>query len=82
MKIHLVKTVFRQLGLDIRRLRNEPTETLLGLNKRPVRTVVDVGANRGQFAQYISNFFPEAAIYCSLIAKNDAELISQNLESR
>jgi FkbM family methyltransferase len=30
----------------------------------PIHTVIDCGANEGQFARYISRFFPEAAVYC------------------
>lgn len=46
------------------RLPNSPAYTLFGLRSRPIRTVIDVGANRGQFARYISGIFPQAKIYC------------------
>ncbi len=38
--------------------------TLLGLRERPFRTIIDVGANTGQFARKMSDFFPTAKLYC------------------
>lgn len=66
----LIKAFFRALGLDIVRLKNVPRETLAGLHHRPVRTVIDCGANEGQFAKYISRFFPEASCIASNPWKN------------
>ncbi len=60
----LVKLGFNQLGLDLVRRHNSPSMTLLGLRSRPIMTVIDVGANTGQFAKRVSRFFPEAVIYC------------------
>jgi FkbM family methyltransferase len=34
------------------------------LHSIPIRTIIDVGANTGQFAKHISRFFPNAKIYC------------------
>lgn len=51
-------------GIGVTRLKNSPKQTLLGLRTRPIRTVIDVGANSGQFAKYISVFFPKAELYC------------------
>lgn len=59
-----VKRFFSILGLDVVRKKNTPSFTLLGLKKIPVRTVIDIGANRGQFARYISEIFPSARIFC------------------
>lgn len=60
----IIKAGFNQAGIDITRLNNSPRSTLLGLQSRPIRTVIDVGANTGQFAKYVSGFFPEAGLYC------------------
>jgi FkbM family methyltransferase len=60
----LIKQVFRRAGLDVFRLSGSPKETLLGLRGLPVGTVIDVGANKGQFARYIAGIFPNANI-CS-----------------
>lgn len=52
------------LGMDIVRRKNSPALTLLGLRERSFGTIIDVGANSGQFARHMRGFFPEAKIYC------------------
>lgn len=37
---------------------------LLGLRTLPIDTIIDIGANEGQFAKSISKVFPKANIYC------------------
>lgn len=51
------------MGLDISKLSKIPKHTLLGLRHFPFRSIIDVGANKGQFARMISNVFPDAYIY-------------------
>jgi FkbM family methyltransferase len=60
----LVRRALNYVGLDIVRTSKKPEYTLLGLHCLPVRSVVDVGANTGQFAQRIIRLFPEAHVYC------------------
>lgn len=60
----LVKHGLNLIGIDIIRSRNSPRLTLLGLKHLEFGGVVDVGANEGQFARYISKFFPDAKLYC------------------
>ena len=60
----LIKKAFNQIGVDIIRLSNSPAHSLLGLRNLPIKTVIDVGANTGQFAKMISSVFPKAHIYC------------------
>lgn len=60
----LAKAGFNQIGLDIIKRKNSPCLTLLGLRTMPIKTVIDVGANTGQFARKISGFFPNAKLYC------------------
>lgn len=60
----MAKTAFNRAGFDIIRASNNPRRTLLGLRDSSFQTIVDVGANTGQFAKHISSFFPEAKIYC------------------
>jgi len=59
-----IKKVFNKFGLEIIRKENMPSFSLLGLKNMPIRTIIDIGANRGQFAKYISTIFPNAKIFC------------------
>lgn len=59
-----IKAAFRAFGMDIVRRKNNPSLTLLGLRDLPFNTIIDVGANTGQFARKISIFFPNARLYC------------------
>lgn len=60
----LVQQVLALSGLKLSRLRNDPATTLLGLRNRPIRSVVDVGANVGQFARWTRELFPDASLFC------------------
>lgn len=60
----LIRVGFNLLGFDIIKRENNPKYTLLGLRDRPIHTIIDVGANVGQFARYISKFYPKAMLYC------------------
>ena len=67
MKKHIIsalKSIFHRLGFDIIRIKNSPKLTLCGLRSIPIQTVIDVGANTGQFARQISQIFPQADLYC------------------
>lgn len=61
---YLLKKTFNLIGLDIIRISNNPQHSLLGLKDLPIKTIIDIGANTGQFAKYISRLFPDAHIYC------------------
>jgi len=60
----VIRGFLRRFGFDIVRPKYLPDTTLLGLARQPIKTVIDVGANVGQFARYISGFFPQAKLYC------------------
>ena len=62
--VAIIKGLFNLTGLDVTRASRNPGRTLLGLRHLPIRSVVDVGANTGQFARHIIQFFPEAKLYC------------------
>ncbi|MBN1593389.1 MAG: FkbM family methyltransferase [Candidatus Coatesbacteria bacterium] len=52
---------FRLLGLEVRRI--PPFEPYSWLRERNIRTVLDIGANVGQFAAQIHRVLPDATIY-------------------
>jgi len=61
----LIKKVFNLVGIDIVRIsKSSPKYSLLGLRNLPIKTIIDIGANKGQFARGMLNVFPEAQIYC------------------
>jgi len=60
----ILRAAVNRMGFDVIRLNRSPRETLLGLSRKNLAVVIDVGANQGQFARMITNFFPEAQIYC------------------
>lgn len=60
----VLKSIFARMGFDVVRLKNSPRHTLLGLKAMSINTIIDVGANEGQFAKEISHFFPNARLYC------------------
>jgi FkbM family methyltransferase len=60
----VTKKTFNLLGLDVIRISNNPRHSLLGLKNMPIRTIIDVGANTGQFGRFVSTFFPDASLYC------------------
>lgn len=59
-----IKGALGKFGLEITKASRSPRHTLLGLGQLPIRSVIDAGANRGQFAAEISRFFPTADLYC------------------
>jgi FkbM family methyltransferase len=61
---NLIKKAFNSLGFDVIRIKNSPMKTLLGLRNLPIRTIIDVGANTGQFARYILTLFQDAHLFC------------------
>jgi FkbM family methyltransferase len=62
--IKSIKSGFNILGFDIVKQENSPKMTWLGLKSRNIQTVIDIGANTGQFAKKITYLFPRSKIYC------------------
>ena len=52
----------RPAGFDLIRRYRVPRTTFLGLRRFAINTIVDVGANRGQFAEEALEFFPRAHV--------------------
>ncbi len=70
----VIKSVLHACGLDVRLTRNVARAQRLAwddawranarsLTTHEIRTVIDIGANTGQFAKLIHPLFPEARIY-------------------
>jgi FkbM family methyltransferase len=57
----LIKLLFRACGLDVR--RSLPFEPYAWLKDMNIKTILDVGANTGQFASEFHGLFPEAKLY-------------------
>jgi FkbM family methyltransferase len=57
---------FLHKGLGLKNLTDhiEQRQSLLGLINLPIRTVLDVGANKGSSARDFLRMFPEAHVYC------------------
>lgn len=60
----LVKSSLERLGFRVSRVSSDPQVNLLGLTKRPIRTILDIGANDGLSARRYRTIFPDATIYC------------------
>jgi FkbM family methyltransferase len=63
-ELNLIKRAFNLVGLDVHKLYQPPRNRFKWLQEFNIRTIIDVGANRGQFAFMVQPFFPEAVIYC------------------
>ncbi len=59
----IVKVALNRCGLEIRRLTENPQYNTLGLRSLGIQTVLDVGANEGQFARYVTRVLPSVRIY-------------------
>jgi FkbM family methyltransferase len=60
----LIKSLLKAINLYYLKPYNVPRNTLLGIQKLPIKTVIDIGANTGQFARSIVNCFPDAKLFC------------------
>jgi FkbM family methyltransferase len=59
----LVRRAIAPFDLELKRLSRTPDVTLLGLKKFSIQSILDIGANAGQYARILSQHFPEARIY-------------------
>jgi len=58
-----IKRILNSAGFDVVRISRKPEHTLIGLRSSSFHTIIDVGANTGQFARKIISMFPQARIY-------------------
>lgn len=57
-----IKKIFGLFGIDIRRSQNNDLLKIRWLKNLGINTVIDVGANTGQFASTIHEYLPKAKI--------------------
>ncbi len=58
-----IRAGLRLIGLEVKRIRASDVNRFVWLQQQPIRTVIDIGANTGQFAAIIHGLFPRARIY-------------------
>lgn len=58
-----IKNLFKAIGLKIQKIPDSEKNKYLWLKEYNISTVIDVGANEGQFALDIRQYLPEAIIY-------------------
>ncbi len=64
MKQHFIRTLIQKTGFDLHRYRKtDETNKMEYLRECSIRTVIDVGANIGQFAKEVRAILPDASIY-------------------
>lgn len=56
--------IIHTLGFDFVRIPKDFNNPFLGLSRFPINTIIDIGANKGQFAKKALKAFPRARIYC------------------
>jgi FkbM family methyltransferase len=59
---HYLQRLFALAGIHAEKLSKQPGTTVLGLVRRPINLILDVGANTGQFAREMRVRFPHAHI--------------------
>lgn len=77
---HPIRKLVRRFGVDIHRIRKAP-EPIEYLKTLGIRTVIDVGANIGQFAQEIRGLLPDAMIYSFEPLRDCYEQLQQTMRT-
>lgn len=76
----VIKKIINSLGLDLRKYRKE-IDGLKWLEHCDIKTVIDVGANTGQFAKEIRGRLPNSKIYSFEPIKECYEKLEENMKS-
>jgi FkbM family methyltransferase len=61
--LDIIKILFNSIGIDIKWRKRNPSWNLLGLRNYKIDTIIDIGANTGQFAKEILKIYPYAKLY-------------------
>jgi len=61
---HNLRRLVNKFGFDVIRKNQSPQLTMLGLTTLNIQTIIDCGANKGQFAKLSSDLFPLAKLFC------------------
>jgi len=59
-----VKRTLNGFGFELHRVSGSALYNAVGLRAIGIQTVLDIGANTGQFAQYIRSVLPDAGLFC------------------
>jgi FkbM family methyltransferase len=59
-----IRRLANTFGIDIMWLHQSSQQTMLGLQSKNIGSIIDCGANEGQFARAMSGVFPKAQLYC------------------
>lgn len=76
----IIRKPLNLLGLDIKKFRRE-IDPLKWLSKYEIKTVLDIGANTGQFAKEIRMKLPQVKIYSFEPLKDCYEQLVQNMKA-
>jgi len=57
----MIVNSIHSLGYDVYKI---PKIDFAGLDRVGIKTIIDIGANRGQFARRVFTIFPQAKIFC------------------
>lgn len=78
--IHPLRQLLHKFGIDVHRHNSTP-DKLSWLKKLDIKTVIDVGANTGQFAKEIRGCLPQAHIHSFEPIKECFQRLSETMES-
>lgn len=59
----LANNILRAFGYEVQNISRNPLHNLAGIRSRNIRTVLDVGANEGQFGSWILKMLPAVSVY-------------------
>ena len=76
---NLVKKLFALIGIHVRLVHPEDNN-YLWMKEHDIKTVIDIGANTGQFASWIDKVLPQVALYSFEPLSDCYEQLIQNMK--